>query len=670
MRFISFDEKAGKHSVSSFDMNAAKDAGDVLQIQRRYSLLELFHSGSGLMQAPAEYHYVKPSQKHSEKFLRVANVLELDGSMNIIAFWLLPYIWKKDIENIIVDTSGIAAIGLTLTCEALFYGGSKRPSIVTSHRSYGGLDHLIIRNPEKTLLLISATTSGDLREELIAKGASASNLHTIFFLGEGIDKAGNVLCDLTKRGNDDTLGVVPFKSHIKNNCPYCARKSYSIHLVGDQFSPEPAKIIEIEINKTDLSLEQHKVIERLAGIDVFKVHKTVGARVQEFYFEVSVLFKKPKSNAANRKLLLDALKEVEKRWNGMVARGAPVSLNRVVYAEYPYSQELAKLAKKQISNYPIHPSFVITDSRKLKSTAPTSKAAALVVVSCLDDSQNLMGINRDLRSAQPHGNTTYISPIFRGASKKERDRIRANLTYGENGINTFGLYHIYAIDLPEETENQSWQQEIRLLNDVLTWIDNNERQRPAEFMNRLNFLRAAPKSGMSNNLFWPDQFGNELKIRPDFTLLDTQGGKRELSQADIYVVVSAVFHSLRQGVNGKPKLEYKTYSRSVVSPDNFQRLNDGVIQASLLRSARDYELAYGSSDISISKRMRNLLLSYVDKAADAEGEALMEFLLAIASKRLTLHHDHTAEVLKAVRESTLLPIHYSEIAGFIDAHAS
>jgi len=85
---------------------------------------------------------------------------------------------------------------------------------------------------------------------------------------------------------------------------------------------------------------------------------------------------------------------------------------------------------------------VVLSSRELRTlSSAIHGAAALVVTSCIDDCYELMAINRDLRSKHPQGNTTYISPIFRADSSRERARIRSNLTYGENGTNTFSPIH-------------------------------------------------------------------------------------------------------------------------------------------------------------------------------------------------------------------------------------
>ncbi|MBI4809644.1 MAG: hypothetical protein HY799_11940 [Nitrosomonadales bacterium] len=656
--FISFNKETGRHCVDSIGGELI-DAEDILRLHQKYCLRELFEAGNGLTRASNEYHYVKPSKKHAGAFLRTSAVLEMNGATNIISFWMLPLIWKQDIRYIVVDTTGIASIGLALSCNALLHGGIDSPPLVLSHESYGGLEHLSVKNPEETLLLISATTSGNLRQELIELGAVDKNIHTLFFLGENRGKAGNVLCDLTKSTSKDKTGLEPIKNFDQNRCPYCAHKSYPIVLVGDQFSPEPAKVDEIEINRPDLPLAQQAVIDKLAGTGLFKVNKNVAGRNLEYFLDTSVLFASDSSNEGAA-----AQQEVQGRWKGMVTRGAPVTLNRIVHAEYPFSKELAESSRGILSAYRTVEPSLITNSRDMRASSVTADMSTLVVASCIDDSQELMGVNRDLRSLQPRGNTTYISPIFRAASNKERERIRANLTFGENGKATFSLHSIYVIDLPEETGRHSWLQEIDFLNELLDWIDSEGRVRPLEFVARLERLYDAPKAGMSEKLFWPSHAGKELEIRPDFTLLKVDG-KRKLSQADIYAVVSAVLHSLRKGVDGKPKLEYRTYARAVLSPDNFQRLNDGVIQASILRAARQYELSYASCDIGVSRRMKDLLADYANKSREGEGEALMEFLIALASSRLTLHAEHEIEVADAVLMNSGLPNCYHELARFI-----
>jgi hypothetical protein len=292
--------------------------------------------------------------------------------------------------------------------------------------------------------------------------------------------------------------------------------------------------------------------------------------------------------------------------------------------------------------------------------------ASLVVTACMDDAHELMSINRDLRAIQPYGNTTYISPVFRASSKSERNRIRSSLTYGENGPNTFNLYSLIEIDLPECAKRHNWIVEIECLNKIIGWADLQGKEIPSELQQRLELLKAAPAAGLSYKLFWKSPKGIELKIRPDFTLLDTAGGTREISQADVYVAVSTLLLSLRNGAKNKPRLSHRPYEWAVLSPENFQRFNDGVIQAALLRSARDYELVY-SSDEKLSNRLKELILTQIRNinAGIEDGEALIEFLLAMLMHKLVLLRTHQDEICMEVLSVSSLPKHFHLFAEYL-----
>jgi hypothetical protein len=82
----------------------------------------------------------------------------------------------------------------------------------------------------------------------------------------------------------------------------------------------------------------------------------------------------------------------------------------------------------------------------------------------------------------------------------------------------------------------------------------------------------------------------------------------------------------------------------MLSPRNFHRFNDGIIQASLLRSGKTEYFAY-DLDGELSLQMKEFLLSIIDKYDTADGEALMEFLLALGIRRLKLKKEDLKEVL-------------------------
>ncbi|SFO04212.1 hypothetical protein SAMN05216386_2462 [Nitrosospira briensis] len=665
-RIISFDEKTGKHTAVCSRGAPAADTQCVIDANRRYTLQELFIANNGHLMAPKGFHYIKPSKKHVNIFLRTANVLEDSAAASMIAFWIIPYVWGRCIEHIVVDTSGISDIALTVAYEAICRRGLTKLPIVSTHNSYGGLDRLTIDQPNETLLLISATTSGGLRNKLVKLGAEQENIITLFYLGNEPQKADYTLCDLTKEAVDGYLGLEPIDNYSEIDCPYCKRKSYPVSLRGDQFTFEPPKVEEIHVALSDLPNQHQTLFNQLAGIDFFKVYRNINDRSLEIYLDVQALFQTQTEYRPTR----DLLERLSKQWKGMVLRGAPVNLKQIVFAAYPFSKEMADSANGIVLAFQTNSTPMLSSQELQLSAIKTPGTATLVVVSCIDDSHELMAINRDLRSNQPQGNTTYITPVFRADSSRERSRIKSNLTFGENGVNTFNLYSMIDINLPEDDRNHSWDSELKILNEIVNWADLENLAIPQLVTERIRFLELeAPTKGISEKLFWPDSRDKQLQVRPDFTFLNTDGGARLPSQADVFIVISAVLHHLRQGTAGKPKLSYKTYERAILSPDNFVRFNDGVIQSAMLRAARGYELAYANCDEQISCRMKNFIVSHIQNIPTGEGEALMEFLLALASGRLTLHSQHLKEIFSAVQNQSALLPHYQFFAKYLASQA-
>lgn len=234
---------------------------------------------------------------------------------------------------------------------------------------------------------------------------------------------------------------------------------------------------------------------------------------------------------------------------------------------------------------------VVTTSMALSAVAEVREAGTLVLSGCMDDTYELMGISRDLRSVHPGGSITYVSPIFRACSEPERRRIVSNLTFGDQGSKTFSLLSVVSVDLPRCAPDHSWQLEYERLLKLKYWCDFGDHEVPVAITDRIELLRAAPGAGLANDLFWPTAQGVALKLAADFTMIPTYDGRRVISQADTFAIVTSLFHKYRQGVPKKPRLVSRTYECTVVSPESLQRFSDGVIQASFLRAAREGEIA-------------------------------------------------------------------------------
>jgi hypothetical protein len=148
-----------------------------------------------------------------------------------------------------------------------------------------------------------------------------------------------------------------------------------------------------------------------------------------------------------------------------------------------------------------------------------------------------------------------------------------------------------------------------------------------------------------DDLFMPSITGAKLKLRPGFAFWDFEYASKGVSQGDVYTTVSLVLHALRRGGRGNRSLGQFDHVRRIISPRCFERFNDGVIQASLLRAAYPAELDYSISD-ALSEEMHEVLRTFFNQRDTEVGEASMEFLVALATHQLRL----TPTYLKALHE--------------------
>jgi hypothetical protein len=92
------------------------------------------------------------------------------------------------------------------------------------------------------------------------------------------------------------------------------------------------------------------------------------------------------------------------------------------------------------------------------------------------------------------------------------------------------------------------------------------------------------------------------------------------------------------------------FQQALIDPENFTRYNDGVIQAAMLRAAYPSELDFRSHP-GASNDMARLISKWIQLASYPAGDAVPEFLLAVATGKLRLCPDHERAVLGGAAES-------------------
>ena len=101
--------------------------------------------------------------------------------------------------------------------------------------------------------------------------------------------------------------------------------------------------------------------------------------------------------------------------------------------------------------------------------------------------------------------------------------------------------------------------------------------------------------------------------------------------------------------NQEDGLFQTTFVKNLIDPFIFNRFNDGIIQASILRASKADELNYSLS-FNHSNNMLSLINTFIKHKEEQQGEAIFEFLYSIAIGKLRLHNNHYLLLLKELNK--------------------
>ena len=259
--------------------------------------------------------------------------------------------------------------------------------------------------------------------------------------------------------------------------------------------------------------------------------------------------------------------------------------------------------------------------------------ATLVVASALATGRQLLGVAQTLRYTQVLGAINYSIGLIRCNDRSTLRDVRSHLTYGDAGPEEHGFHAIDQFFVPtKRSKNENaWQRELKILTDL-------EADVPQFLSERVSELEQAASSdirGLSDNLFLPSVTGMKLQLRPGFAFWDFDYAELVVSQGDVFATMAFILHSLREGGRSNRSLGQFDHVRRILSPRCFERFNDGVIQAALLRAAYPSELDYTVSD-QVSEEMNDVLSTLFAQRDSEVGEASLEFLSAVATGQLRL----------------------------------
>ena len=593
---------------------------------RRRAVTSIFNTRHGFVEANETYHFENPSGRHTERFIRLSNILARGAEISFIGFCVLPYV-PEEAKRAYLDTPSLYAIIAAINEHRSAF--AQVPAILADNfSSYGGLTSFDFDQIEDAFVLISASSSGSLARNLCKdfrlEGAQIAHL---LFLGE--DKSNsNIVCDLKFHQEENPDGIShPPAVEAATSCRMCAQGSVAIKLQGDQFEFAGPQQSPLLIGKNDGPKELPALMDRLAGQKIFSVGLAGN----------SSSFKRLMEIAPNA--LLGSAK-FQERLDYALRRSLPSSVKYIIALDND-SRPFADRINAEVNN-----SAEVIDRKNLDLIADTTEDAICIAAAVIESGRSLLDVSRDLRNIAPNAPLLYLVAFSKTSGELRREDLKKHLVQTFNPF-PYELVEVERMVLPTSLEPNAWQAELNLLikPDVSALVPADLKQIVQE---RIQRLRKA-STPLINDLFIENKKGRALSLQPGFVFWPDGLPTRTHAQADVFYTVASVLQQLRansQKIGSKAAIRSNWFQQTLLAPSNFGRFNDDIIQASILRAANTIEMNYADSPTE-SREISRLIIRTIEAAHTPRGGAASEFLLALATQRLRLCRDDFAAIIKA-----------------------
>jgi len=648
--------KDGELSCINKDILVKKEITDrVIQD----GLIQIFKERGGLIEAKGNaHHFVFPSGKHCNKFLRTGNILLHSCEIYFISFNLLSKYKEYYHRQIYCDTSSINTLAFALLeLKRKLIGEEFKMIPIESFSSYKGIFSKTTRFFENSLILVSSSTSGNIIEKITQHhpNVDTENIVILYFLGSNPDFIKNksaIICNLTNTPSNPN-GLEYYDTYTNKDCIYCKKGSYAVEVKGDVFLLEKPKINPITLKITDAPKKLSSFVKQFKstevnGNTVLKVNfkeTPIPTNKYEVYFDMYHVLCKIE-DPENR-----LYKDYKERLFSFINQYIPSNTRYFVTLPDEGSLKLAEIVISHIKpNYAEGklPEVVSFEDVAEKINNVTEEGAVVILGSCIANGKNLLYLSRTLRPFDKL-RLIYFIGLTRASNEEYLDALKKNLKQGTYGKDSNSFVEVETFCCNKESKETSWLREKDFLLELNDLIDSENLSTAVEyFKNRIAFIDesiSTRKRGLANSLFYPSTTSEELKLRKNFAFFNFTNYETDVSQADVYFTINTVFNSLRNSYDYDHCLRQTEFVRNVVDPHNFNRFNDGIIQACILRSSSPAELSYHIDD-ELSGEMKNILEKIIDQHKTPQGEGLIEFLYAISIEKLILKKDHLQELSK------------------------
>lgn len=206
-------------------------------------------------------------------------------------------------------------------------------------------------------------------------------------------------------------------------------------------------------------------------------------------------------------------------------------------------------------------------------------------------------------------------------------------------------------------ENKSthvWLDELKV---VEAFIENPMLQKRAQC------LRDVP-IGIPQGVGFSSE-NHPLQFNKDFAFWNVDYNPEDIVHTSVYLSIACALQNLRDRPSCEPdSLYHHVYKHAVIDPENFSRLNEGVIQASLWRAAEKAETNYSHLP-EVSGDFVAILENLATEIQGGTKNALADLLLGVATEKIQLHEQALTVIVTKIKALTINDLAVQEIIGYI-----
>jgi hypothetical protein len=581
----------------------------------KLGLIELIYHNEVVHQAPAGHTFKHPSGKISKLFIQARELYGSETELQFVGRGLCSLnsnIKWCDLETVFIDSMGI----YSAVKEALSF--SNCAANIESFHSYTSIEKVNLPSCQY-LVVISASTSGSMAKQLIEQGFSKDNIITLIDVEPRPDTC-SVLIDLES-------------SNILSEIVKVDGNETDIELVGEHFSykAKPPRQITLGVPHTPKAL-----------LDVLKVFALGG--VNETNERVEAIGKNPMLSLKPESLLNNNafVRWLESELNWSV----PSSVKTIVYSEDGASKELSEKIRIIIDN--IHNSedkAVIIEAKDLNEQSIKECKGVIIVSAFAGDGGNLRQISRDLREFETNIIPRHflvgvgIPQSLESWKRLEQFLIR-NATKRLYGFSAWKV-----LPLGPDSISYSWSELAILASESQHTIKSSHPSISDDEAIKC-FEELEKVISASQNSLLPNTRGEALKITEGLVYFGDVFKDKidQVTQSDTLLTISAAMQAAREHKDPAKCLRPTNYQSVIISPENFLRFNDDILQACILRTSLPSELDY-SSNHHVSELMAEFLSKVFSRHEHSFGSAALEFAAALTIGKMKLKKEHCIELV-------------------------